>query len=118
MDIEQDKSEKLGMESEEQGKSEEQDKSEEQGKSEEDTHSIQDILSELTQKTENCLNIYNAAIQRLESINRYIENSKDLTIKGKLFIDFIQECATISEKNIIDNKYINFGELLLNGLNI
>jgi hypothetical protein len=87
-------------------------------KPEEDTRSIQDILSELTQKTENCLNIYNAAIQQLESINRYIDNNKDLTIKGKLFTDFIQECATISEKNIIDNKYINFGELLLKGLNI
>jgi hypothetical protein len=74
-------------------------------KPEEDTRSIQDILSELTQKTENCLNIYNAAIQQLESINRYIDNNKDLTIKGKLFTDFIQECATISEKNIIESYY-------------
>jgi len=116
MDLDQDENPEI-FEKQELGTEEiEADKSEEM----EDTCSVQEILSELAQQTRDNLNKYNQTVTRLEHVLKNIDEvgTVHMTISGvkRKFQDFIEECALESKARIKENNCVNFGELLLKGL--
>lgn len=101
-----DKSEKMELESD----NEEMD----------NTRPVQEILSELAQKTRDNLKLYDNAVTRLELVLKRIEYSGTVHINicgtKRKFREFIEECAMESKKKIKEANCMNFGELLLKGL--
>ncbi len=86
----------------------------------EDNRPVQEILSELAQQTRDNLDKYNYAVTRLESILKNIDEVRTVHIAvcgvKRKFQDFIEECALESRERLKKENYINFGELLLKGL--
>lgn len=86
----------------------------------EDTRPVQEILSELAQETRINLNKYYNAVTHLESVLKRMDDSKELHIKvsgvKRKFQEFIEECSIKSRERLQKENSINFGQLLLKGL--